>query len=61
MHIEESANVDTFISLTQATPATPEKVFEELFKLLEDYGPAWYTQELHNRAVAVAVLYERGR
>ena len=58
MQIEASANVDTFISLRQGTSATPEKVFEEIFNLLEDYGPAWYTQELHNRAVAA--LHERG-
>lgn len=27
-------------------------VLQELFELLEDYGPAWYTQEYHDRAVA---------
>jgi hypothetical protein len=27
-------------------------VLEELFELLEDYAPTWYTEELHNRAVA---------
>jgi hypothetical protein len=58
MHIEESANVDEFISLGQATSATPERVFEEIFNLLKAYGPVWYTQELHNRAVAA--LHERG-
>ena len=26
-------------------------VLEELFVLLEDYGPVWYTEEHHNRAV----------
>ncbi len=26
-------------------------VLEELFVLLEDYGPAWYTQEHHDRAL----------
>ena len=26
-------------------------VLEELFVLLEDYGPVWYTQEHHDRAV----------
>ena len=24
----------------------------ELFELLEDYAPAWYTEEHHNRAAA---------
>ena len=28
------------------------EVLEELFQLLEDYAPVWYTEEHHNRAVA---------
>jgi hypothetical protein len=31
---------------------TPREVLEELFQLLEDYAPAWYTEAHHNRAVA---------
>ena len=32
-------------------------VFMELFKLLEEYGPAWYTEEHHRRATeALEVL-----
>jgi hypothetical protein len=31
---------------------TTEAVLEELFSLLEEYGPAWYTEEHHKRAVA---------
>ena len=31
---------------------TERAVLEELFKLLEDYAPVWYTEEHHNRAVA---------
>lgn len=31
---------------------TPRQVLEELFQLLEDYAPAWYTEAHHNRAVA---------
>ena len=27
-------------------------VLAELFELLEDYAPTWYTEELHDRAVA---------
>jgi|ERR1700693_1007679 len=27
-------------------------VIQEMFTLLEDYAPAWYTEELHNRAAA---------
>ncbi len=28
-------------------------VLQELFDLLEDYGPTWYTQEAHDRAFQV--------
>ncbi len=31
---------------------SPRVVLEELFELLEDYAPTWYTEEHHNRAVA---------
>jgi hypothetical protein len=31
---------------------TPAAVLQELFELLEDYSPIWYTQESHDRAVA---------
>lgn len=31
---------------------TTHEVLEELFQLLEDYAPAWYTEKHHNRAVA---------
>jgi hypothetical protein len=33
-------------------PPTQRVVLEELFKLLEEYAPTWYTEEHHNRAVA---------
>jgi hypothetical protein len=31
---------------------TTREVLEELFQLLEDYAPTWYTEKHHNRAVA---------
>jgi hypothetical protein len=35
------------------------EVFLELLKLLEQYAPAWYTEEQHNRAMAaLRVLQE---
>jgi hypothetical protein len=40
------------------TTANPEEavdsqaVLRELFELLEDYAPAWYTETHHNRVVA---------
>src|SRR5580692_4887 len=30
-------------------PLTPKAVLEELFELLENYGPTWYTEHHHNR------------
>jgi hypothetical protein len=39
-------------------PLNPRTVFVELFELLEEYGPSWYTEEQHNRAVAaMRILY----
>lgn len=32
--------------------ADPRTVLEEVFELLEDYGPVFYTEELHNKIVA---------
>ncbi|HTZ31115.1 MAG TPA: hypothetical protein VMH31_01585 [Methylomirabilota bacterium] len=29
-----------------------KEIFSELFDLLEDYAPSWYTEELHDRALA---------
>jgi hypothetical protein len=29
-----------------------KSALEELFKLLEDYSPSWYSEETHNRALA---------
>jgi len=31
---------------------SPKAILRELYELLEDYSPAWYTEEHHNRAVA---------
>ena len=31
---------------------TVAEAFLELFKLLEEYGPSWYAEEHHNRALA---------
>ena len=43
----------TIISMDRK-PASGSAVLRELFELLEDYGPSWYTEELHNR-VATAL------
>ncbi len=35
-----------------STSTNPKVVLKEIFELLEEYGPVWYTEELHNRAKA---------
>ena len=30
----------------------PRSMLRELFELLQDYAPIWYTEELHNRTAA---------
>lgn len=37
-------------------PVDAKQVLAELFDLLEEYGPSWYTEEHHNRAVAALRL-----
>jgi hypothetical protein len=41
----------------QIRPAERE-VLEELFQLLEEYAPTWYTEEHHNKAVAALLNRE---
>jgi hypothetical protein len=38
--------------MDQRKPGNSNAVLRELFELLEDYAPTWYTEELHNRAAA---------
>jgi len=37
------------------------EVLRELFNLLEQYAPAWYTEKHHNRAVAALRVLEESR
>ena len=37
---------------------TPLVVLKEVFDLLEEYGPIWYTEQLHNRIKAVLIANE---
>jgi hypothetical protein len=52
----DSLSADYTSTLTgnrAALPALdPATVLRELFELLEDYSPVWYTEEHHDRAVA---------
>jgi hypothetical protein len=36
-----------------AESAEPLSVLRELFELLQDYAPCWYTEDLHNRTASV--------
>ena len=47
-----TVNSRTIISLDQRKPASGSVVLRELFELLEDYAPSWYTEEHHKRVVA---------
>lgn len=38
---------------------TPRTVLQELFDLLEEYAPVWYTEELHDRAEAALSSEEK--
>lgn len=38
--------------LKQQQSVDPKAVLAELFHLLEEYGPAWYTEDHHDRVVA---------
>jgi hypothetical protein len=40
------------------SPVDPMAVLAELFDLLEEYAPAWYTEEHHDRAVAALLAME---
>ena len=39
-------------NMYSAQSVEPMSMLRELFELLEDYAPIWYTEELHNRAAA---------
>jgi len=49
--IEMQSSVQSAVSSIMYTPqsANPSSVLRELFELLQDYAPTWYTEELHNR------------
>lgn len=39
-------------ALPLANAVETNAVLRELFELLQDYAPMWYTEDLHNRAAA---------
>jgi hypothetical protein len=49
---------------SDTSPAQLESIaeaFRELFNLLEEYAPVWYTEEHHNKAVAALRVLEEAR
>jgi hypothetical protein len=38
-------------TVSRPAPA-PTAVLREVFELLEEYGPPWYTEEIHDRILA---------
>ena len=40
-----------------STSTNPKVVLKEIFELLEDYGPTWYTEEMHERTLAALSSY----
>jgi hypothetical protein len=48
-------------SALEAESGYVEEVFRELFNLLEQYAPVWYTEEHHSRALAALRALKEGR
>jgi hypothetical protein len=61
MSLIQAKNADvitgSFPVLANQGPANPAEVLKELFELLEEYGPGWYTEDLHDRAVAAMQMH----
>jgi hypothetical protein len=45
----------------EAQSVRVEEAFRELFNLLEQYAPVWYTEDYHNRALAALRVLEEYR
>lgn len=45
-------STSTLTSIDSRRSPETNAALRELFELLEDYAPAWYTEEHHNRAAA---------
>jgi len=58
---EVSRNRGKEFDAFQTRLAHAAQVFRELTNLLEEYAPVWYTEELHNQAVAALRDLEESR
>lgn len=60
MALANLSKVDPEIPLNRpASMAEVAEVYAEMFHLLEEYGPVWYTEELHERAAAGLEILQR--
>jgi hypothetical protein len=50
--LNEANEIETRSSGLVQPPVDPRAVLAELFELLENYGPAWYNEAHHDRAIA---------
>ena len=48
-------------SAPEAQSVCVGEAFRELFNLLEQYAPVWYTEDHHNRALAALRVFEEYR
>ena len=55
--MQTSVNAVTANMFT-AQPVEPLSILRELFEILEDYAPTWYTEELHTRAAKALGEFE---
>jgi len=53
-HWDQTSSKIVKLAGAEKEPTTPSvrTVLEEVFQLLEDYGPLWYTEEHHDRILA---------
>jgi hypothetical protein len=49
---QTAATNKKFTSIDRRRSVNENAVLRELFELLEDYAPSWYTEEIHDRAAA---------
>ena len=45
------------LAKASSSATNPNVVLKEVFELLEEYGPVWYTEELHNRMKAALATF----
>ena len=50
--VNEATDVKSGRGSLEPETVNAKAVLEELFTLLEEYGPGWYTEDHHKRAVA---------